>query len=47
MGQWVLEVVQALSQSDGKGDSAIESRVLEQVQGLCTEYPIYATENRS
>ena len=42
VGKWVLEVVQALSQSDGKGDPAIESRVLEQVQALCAEYPIYA-----
>ncbi len=42
VGNWVLEVVQALSQSDGKGDPAVESRVLEQVQGLCAEYPIYA-----
>lgn len=33
VGKSVLEVVQALSQSDGKGDAAIESRVLEQVQG--------------
>ncbi len=47
VGKWVLEVVQALSQSEGKGDPAIESRVLEQVQGLCTDYPIYATEKRS
>ena len=47
VGKWVLEVVQALSESDGKGDSAIESRVLKQVQGLCTDYPIYATQKRS
>jgi glycine hydroxymethyltransferase len=46
VGQWILEVVQGLSQSGGKGDSAIESRVLEQVQGLCTEYPIYAAATR-
>ncbi|NND90614.1 MAG: serine hydroxymethyltransferase [Granulosicoccus sp.] len=44
VGQWVLEVVQSLSRSDGKGDPEVESRVLEQVQGLCTRYPIYATE---
>ncbi len=42
VGNWVFEVVQAVSKSDDKGDPAIESRVLGQVQGLCTEYPIYA-----
>lgn len=46
VGKWVLEVVQALSATEGKGDSAIESRVLEQVQALCAEHPIYATEKR-
>ncbi|ASJ74721.1 serine hydroxymethyltransferase [Granulosicoccus antarcticus] len=41
VGELVLEVVQALSQTEGEGDAAIEARVLSQVQHLCAAHPLY------
>ncbi|NAZ37110.1 serine hydroxymethyltransferase [Rubellimicrobium sp. CFH 75288] len=41
VGRWIIEVVDALRETDGAGDPAVEARVAEAATALCERFPIY------
>jgi len=43
VGQYILEVVDALSASGGEGDAAVEAAVAKKVEALVSRFPIYHT----
>ena len=41
IGQWIVEIVDAVAQGDGESDPGPEARVRSRVEDLCRRFPIY------